>query len=237
MKRKIVILTGAGISKESGVRTFRDSADGYWNEFKIEDVATPYAIKNNLENFCKFYNLRKNEMKTIKPNKAHLICKELEELFDVTVVTQNIDNLHEKAGSSTIYHLHGDLSKLRSSFNPAYVIDYIDDVKPGDVCPDGAQMRPDIILFGENLPYEEYQNSLNAIYEADILIIVGTSMQVQTAASMPWETPENCLIYYIDPDDIRFIVPKQKRPFFTHVQEKATEGMEFVMNDIKEIFI
>lgn len=237
MKRKVVIFSGAGISQESGVRTFRDVKNGYWEEFKIEDVATPKAIQNNLEDFCKFYNMRKNQMKTVQPNKAHLICKELEELFDVDIITQNVDDLHEKAGSSKIYHLHGTLTKLRSSFNPAYVVDYINDLKPGDVCPDGAQMRPDIVLFGENLPYDEYEGALKSINQADVIIIVGTSMQVYPAAGMPWESKETCIIYYIDPNEMGFVVPKEKRPFFTHVQEKATDGMEFVMNDLKEIFL
>ena len=236
MKRKIVIFTGAGISQESGIKTFRDN-NGLWEEFKVSEVATPTALKNNTKVFCDFYNMRKNQMKTIQPNQAHIICKELEKWFDVTIVSQNVDDLHEKSGSSNIYHLHGTLTKLRSSFNPAYVVDYIDDLKPGDTCPEGAQMRPDIVLFGENLPYGEFENALKAIQEADILIIVGTSMQVYPAAGMPWESKETCLIYYIDPNEIGFNVPKQKRPFFTHVKEKATDGMEFVMNDIKEIFL
>lgn len=236
MKRKIVIFTGAGISQESGIRTFRDNG-GLWNEFKVSEVATPTALKNNTKVFCDFYNMRKNDLKNFQPNKAHLICKELEEWFDVDVVTSNVDNLHEKAGSSTIYHLHGDLTKLRSSYNPSYIIDYVDDLKPGDVCPDGAQMRPNIVLFGENLPYVEYESALRSINQADVLVIVGTSMQVYPAAGMPWESKETCIIYYIDPNEIGFVVPKEKRPFFTHVQEKATDGMEFVMNDLKEIFL
>jgi NAD-dependent deacetylase len=237
MKRKVVIFSGAGISQESGIRTFRDVADGYWEEFKVSEVATPTALKNNTKVFCDFYNMRKNQMKTVQPNQAHLICKELEEWFDVTIVSQNVDDLHEKAGSSNIFHLHGSLTKLRSSYNPTYVVDYTEDLKVGDICPDGAQMRPDIVLFGENLPYGEYEGAMQAIQEADVLVIVGTSMQVYPAAGMPWESKETCIIYYIDPNEMGFVVPKQKRPFFTHVQEKATDGMEFVMNDIKEIFL
>ena len=187
MKRKIVIFTGAGISQESGIKTFRDN-NGLWEEFKVSEVATPTALKNNTKVFCDFYNMRKNQMKTIQPNQAHIICKELEKWFDVTIVSQNVDDLHEKSGSSNIYHLHGTLTKLRSSFNPAYVVDYIDDLKPGDTCPEGAQMRPDIVLFGENLPYGEFENALKAIQEADILIIVGTSMQVYPAAGMPYRS-------------------------------------------------
>jgi NAD-dependent deacetylase len=237
MKRKIVIFTGAGISQESGIRTFRDVVDGYWEEFKVSEVATPTALKNNTQVFCDFYNMRKNQMKTVQPNQAHIICKELEEFYDVTIVTQNVDDLHEKAGSSKIFHLHGTLTELRSSFNPAYVVDYVDDLKPGDVCPDGAQMRPNIVLFHENLPNDEFQGAMEAIQEADVLVIVGTSMQVYPAAGMPWESKETCLIYFVDPNEMGFVVPKQKRPFFTHVQEKANDGMEFIKSYLADIFL
>jgi NAD-dependent deacetylase len=236
MKRKIVVFTGAGVSQESGIKTFRDNG-GLWDEYKVEDVATPIALKNNTQVFCDFYNMRKNDLKNIFPNKAHLIIKELEEWFDVVVVTTNVDNLHERAGSTKIFHLHGDLTKLRSSYDPSYVIDYIDDLKEGDLCPDGAQMRPDIVLFGESLPYAQYEGALLAISEADVIIICGSSMQVYPAAAMPWESQENALIYFIDPADRNFEVPKQKRPFFTHIQEKATDGMKIVAEDIREIYL
>ena len=235
-KRKVVIFTGAGISQESGVKTFRDN-DGLWEEFKVSEVATPTALKYNTKVFCDFYNMRKNQMKTVIPNEAHHIVKQLENDFDVTVVTQNVDDLHEKAGSTKIFHLHGDLTKLRSSYDPSYVIDYIDDLKEGDLCPDGAQMRPDIVLFGESLPYAQYEGALLAISEADVIIICGSSMQVYPAAAMPWESQENALIYFIDPADRNFEVPKQKRPFFTHIQEKATYGMKIVADDIREIYL
>lgn len=236
MKRKVVIFTGAGISAESGVKTFRDN-DGLWEEYKIQDVATTAALKNNTEVFCKFYNLRKEQMKTVFPNDAHLIAAHLETNFDVTVVTQNVDDLHEKAGSSEIYHLHGTLSKIRSSFNPAYELDFIEDIKVGDLCPDGAQMRPSVVLFGESLPYGEYEKSVKAISKADVIVIVGTSMQVYPAAGMPWNSPDNALIYYIDPNDINFEIPKEKKPFFYHIKAKATEGMKIVADDLKDIFL
>jgi NAD-dependent deacetylase len=236
MKRKVVVFTGAGISAESGVATFRDNG-GLWDEFKVEDVATPKAFKNNTEVFCNFYNMRKNQMKTVLPNQAHHIVKELENEFDVVVVTSNVDDLHEKAGSSKIFHLHGDLTKLRSSYDPSYVIDYVDDLKVGDMCPDGSQMRPDIVLFGENLPTGEFESAMAAIAEADVVIICGTSMRVYPAAGMPWESKETCLIYYIDPNGTEVSVPKQKKPFFTYVNEKATDGMRFVADDIKEIYL
>jgi NAD-dependent deacetylase len=236
MKRKIVVFTGAGVSQESGIKTFRDNG-GLWDEYRIEDVATPSALKNNTKVFCDFYNMRKNDLRNVLPNQAHHHIKELENDFDVVVVTSNVDDLHEKAGSTKIFHLHGDLTKLRSSYDPSYVIDYIDDLKEGDLCPDGAQMRPDIVLFGESLPYAQYEGALLAISEADVIIICGSSMQVYPAAAMPWESQENALIYFIDPADRNFEVPKQKRPFFTHIQEKATDGMKIVADDIREIYL
>lgn len=237
MKRKITILTGAGVSQESGLATFRDSKNGLWNEYKIEDVATPSALKYKTQIFCDFYNKRKNELKNILPNKAHELIKLLEENFDVIVVTTNVDDLHEKAGSSKIYHLHGQLSKMRSSYDPSYVLDYIEDIKVGDLCPDGSQMRPDIVLFGEGLPGLEYNSAANCFEEAYIVIIVGTSMQVFPAAGLPWTSKENALIYYIDPAEMEFSVPKQKKPFFYHIQEKASTGMQTVYDEIKEIYL
>ena len=237
MKRKIAILTGAGISQESGIKTFRtDNGKGLWDEYKIEDVATPTALKYKTQVFCDFYNKRKNELKNILPNKAHLIIKDLEEYFDIIIISTNVDDLHEKAGSTNIYHLHGTLSKIRSSFNPAYEIDYIDDIKVGDVCPDGAQMRPSIVLFGEGLPHREYELSIKAFEEADVVIIVGTSMQVYPAAGLPWVAKETAIIYYVDPGEMMFEIPKQRRPYFYHIKEAATVGMKTVFDDLQEIY-
>ena len=236
MKRKIVVFTGAGVSQESGLKTFRDS-NGLWHEYKISEVATPDALKNNTEVFIDFYNKRKNDLLNILPNKAHLIIKSLEDNFDVIVVTTNIDDLHEKAGSSIIYHLHGTLSKLKSSSEDSnYKKDYIEDLKVGDLCPEGYQLRPDVVLFGEGLPAMHFYKSQLAFYDADVIIICGTSMQVYPAAGLPWTGKDNALIYFIDPNEIEFNVPKDRRPFFYHIQKKATEGMQEVYDDIKEIF-
>jgi NAD-dependent deacetylase len=233
MKRKIVVFTGAGVSQESGLKTFRDS-NGLWHEYKISEVATPDALKNNTEVFIDFYNKRKNDLLNILPNKAHLIIKSLEDNFDVIVVTTNIDDLHEKAGSSIIYHLHGTLSKLKSSSEDSnYKKDYIEDLKVGDLCPEGYQLRPDVVLFGEGLPAMHFYKSQLAFYDADVIIICGTSMQVYPAAGLPWTGKDNALIYFIDPNEIEFNVPKDRRPFFYHIQKKATEGMQEVYDDIK----
>ena len=236
-KFKIVVLSGAGISQESGVETFRDG-NGLWEQHKIEDVATPNALKNNTKVFIDFYNMRKNHMKNVIPNAAHHIVKQLEDNFEVTVVTQNIDDLHEKAGSTNVLHMHGEISKMRSSFDKSYVQDYIEDIKVGDLCPDGSQMRPDVVLFGESLPHAEYSKAIEAFTNADIVIIIGTSLKVMPVAGLPWVSRETALIYYIDPADMDIaIVPKLKRPFFYHIQQKASVGTLFVKNDIEQIYL
>lgn len=235
-KFKVVILSGAGISAESGLSTFRDN-NGLWEQFKVEDVASINAFKKNTKVFLDFYNMRKNQMKTVEPNDAHFTVKEMENDFDVTVITQNVDNLHEKAGSSKIIHLHGELSKLKSSNNFNYKEDYIEDLKIGDMCPEGFQLRPHVVLFGEPLPQDEYMEAIYKIEEADIVIVVGTSLKVQPAASLPWQSKDTALVYYVDPAELDIHVPKLKRPFFYHIKQKASVGMEFVYNDIKQIYL
>jgi len=235
-KTKVVILSGAGVSAESGIKTFRDNG-GLWEEHKVEDVATPKAFKEKTQLFLDFYNDRKNHLKTTLPNKAHEIIKEMEEDFDVTIVTQNIDDLHERAGSKTVIHLHGELTKLRSSGNENYKTDYIDDLKIGDLCPKGHQLRPNVVLFHENLPSEEYYKAVSTIHAADVVIVVGTSLKVYPAAGLPWESKDNALIYYVDPADVDISIPKLKKSFFYHIKEKATKGMQMVYDDIKDIYL
>ena len=235
-KIKVVVLSGAGISVASGLTTFRDN-NGLWEKYKVEEVASIDALKNNTQIFLDFYNMRKNQLKTVEPNSAHHIVKEMEDNFEVTVVTQNVDNLHERAGSNTVYHLHGELSKIKSSENENYVTDYIEDLKIGDVCPEGHQLRPHVVLFGENLPTTQYIKSLEAIYDADVVVIIGTSLRVHPAADLPWRSKENTLIYYIDPADMELYIPKLRRPFFYHIQSKASEGIQHVYDDLKTIFL
>lgn len=239
MKKKLVIFTGAGISAESGISTFRDN-DGLWEKYKVEDVATPEAFKNNLEMFIDFYNMRKNQIKAIEPNHAHKILHEFEKDFDVTIITQNVDDLHEKAGSTNVIHLHGEILKLRSSDDEenSYRKEYIEDLKIGDMCPDGYQLRPDVVLFGESLPSENYLNAQIASLEADIFVIIGSSMRVAPACYLPFQfTKETALIYYIDPTDIEFNIPRQKKMFFYHIKEKATVGVNILKKDITEIYL
>jgi NAD-dependent deacetylase len=233
---KVFVLSGAGIDKESGVKTFRDSGEGLWHHFKVEDIATIYAWSWNKENMIDFYNWRRREMDGVVPNQAHKILAELESDFDVTIATQNVSDLHEKAGSTNVIHLHGELSKLRSEYNCDTIIPYDHDLQLGEVCPEGGQYRPDIVLFGENLDFMRTHNTKVAAQEADVCIIVGTSMAVSPANTIPWETKDSCLIYYVDPGEVEFNIPKQKRPFFYHIKKVATEGMEEVKKDLIEIF-
>lgn len=234
-RRKIVFITGAGVSAESGLKTFRDS-DGLWENHKVEEVASPEALKNNTKMFLDFYNARKNQLHEVNPNKAHQIISEMEKEFDVTIVTQNVDNLHERAGSTNVLHLHGELSKMRSSGNPDYIVEYKNDIKVGDKCPQGHQLRPDIVLFGESLPSSNFHKSILSVVDADVIIVVGTSLQVRPASALPWEGKDTAIIYLIDPADLEINVPKQRRPFFYHIKEKATVGMEIVYNELKEIY-
>jgi NAD-dependent deacetylase len=219
--KKIVVFTGAGISKESGIETFRDH-NGLWESHKIEDVASYVGWKKNRELVLDFYNKRRNQLKSVEPNDAHLITKELELYFDVTVVTQNVDDLHERAQSSNIIHLHGQLKKSRSTVDNKLVYDCENDIKIGDRCEKNSQLRPHIVWFGENLFEEDLNNAIKAFKSADIIIIVGTSMVVQPANKLHLHTKDNCDIYYVDPCDISF---EKYDKEIKHIKEVATKGM------------
>jgi NAD-dependent deacetylase len=224
---KIVFFTGAGISKESGIETFRDS-DGLWNNYKVQDVATYSGWKKNKEMVLDFYNKRRKEMSEKLPNLAHNLIKELENSHEVVVITQNVDNLHEKAGSSEVIHLHGELNKARSTFPSEWkaqmVYDWPGDIKIGDKCEKGSQLRPHVVFFGENLNPETLKRAHSEIQNCDVCVVVGTSMKVSPACDLPFSTKEEVPIYYIDPRDIDFHVPLWKD--FCHIQETATEGMK-----------
>ena len=232
MKKKILVFSGAGVDKESGVETFRDSQDGLWNNNKIEDVATPDGWRRNKEKVLDFYNMRRAQLKEVEPNLAHQIIADLENEFDVTVVTQNVTNLHERAGSTNVVHLHGELTKVRSTLDPTLIYDWAEDCNLGDKCEKGSQLRPHIIWFGENLNPKFIERAEEAAYECDVCVIVGTSMQVAPANQIPFLTKPNTLIYVVDPNDMDFHIDKQRRPFLTHIQEVASIGMEKVKNDL-----
>ena len=194
---KIVVLTGAGISAESGIKTFRD-ADGLWEGYDIMDVASPEGWKRDPENVLDFYNKRRKQLLEVSPNAAHFALKELEEDFDVTIVTQNIDDLHERAGSSHVIHLHGELLKVRSTFDEELILDWKKDLKIGDFCEFNYQLRPHVVWFGEAVPM--FQKAIEITEQADILIIIGTSMQVYPAAALLDFAAPGIPIYFIDPN-------------------------------------
>lgn len=234
--KKILIFTGAGVSKESGIDTFRDTQDGLWNNYKIEDVATPDGWRKNREVVLDFYNARRAQLKDVQPNLAHQLIADLEKDFDVQVVTQNVDNLHERAGSTNIIHLHGELTKSRSTFpGSTETYDCPDDINLGDKCPKGCQLRPAIIWFGEDLDGNNLLNAEKAAVECDICIIVGTSMQVAPANQIPFLTKEDCIIFYVDPSVNDFYVPEFRSDFFHHIQEVASVGMQKVIDIIKNV--
>ncbi len=193
---KIVVLTGAGISKESGIPTFRDM-NGLWNQYSIEEVATPQAWAKNPQLVLEFYNMRRRKLKEVEPNAAHLALAKLENHFPVQIITQNVDDLHERAGSCNVLHLHGELKKIRSEKNPGLIYDWEEDLHLGDLAEDGAQLRPHIVWFGEPVP--EMDKAMDITQQADIFIIIGTSMQVYPAAGLVHFLKPGVQVYYIDP--------------------------------------
>lgn len=194
--KKIVVLTGAGISAESGIKTFRD-ADGLWEGHDIMEVASPIGWNKNPELVLDFYNKRRAQLLEVNPNKAHYILSELEKHFDVHIITQNVDDLHERAGSSKILHLHGELLKARSITQKDYIIDWNKDLLLGDVDTNGIQLRPHIVWFGEDVPAIE--EAIEIIEQAQILVVIGTSLQVYPAAGLLNYVEPNIPVYYIDP--------------------------------------
>lgn len=234
MKKKIVVLTGAGVSAESGVSTFRDS-DGLWEQHKVEDVASIDGWYRNPALVLEFYNARRAQLANIKPNAAHRAIAELENEYDVTVVTQNVDNLHERAGSTRIIHLHGELTKVRpenccndrDGFSEETVFDIGNDsISIGDLAPNGAQLRPHIVWFGEAVP--KIESAIDAVEAADILLIVGTSLQVYPAAGLYAYAKAGIPIYIIDPKDVPL-----RDGRIHHIKDVATKGMEEFKNLIK----
>jgi NAD-dependent deacetylase len=236
MKNKILVFTGAGVSKESGVDTFRDNG-GLWMNYDVHKVAHIDAWKNDPQLVLDFYNMRKNDMLSVTPNLAHEIIAELENDFDVTVVTQNVDDLHERAGSTKVIHLHGEISKVRSENSTEFVYPYDKDIKIGDLAEDGHQLRPYITWFGENLDWKNVKLAEEAASDSDVCIIVGTSMQVAPANSIPFQTKDTALIYYVDPGDVEFYIPRFREHFFYHIAEPATKGMEKMKQELEEIFL
>ena len=217
MKKKLVVLTGAGISAESGISTFRD-ANGLWESHDIMEVASIDGYQRNTKLVQEFYNQLRKQLFEVEPYAAHLFLKELENDFEVSIITQNVDDLHERAGSTKVIHLHGELRKARSEKDENLIIDWNDDIKFGDLAVDGNQLRPHIVWFGEMVP--EIENAIDEVLTADILIIIGTSMQVYPAASLKDYAKQNLPIIYIDPSDTYI------NSSITHIKKKATQSLE-----------
>ena len=225
--KKIVVLSGAGISAESGIKTFRDS-NGLWDNHKIEDVASPEGFARNPELVLEFYNLRRRQLSEVNPNEAHYILAELQKDFDVHIITQNVDDLHERAGSKNIIHLHGELKKVRPVNDEESIVPWEGDLNLGDLDENGIQLRPHIVWFGEMVP--EIENAATIASTADILLVIGTSLQVYPAASLLHYVPAGCEIFVIDPH-LSQNVTNEKNFFKT----SATEGMKLFKEKIISI--
>lgn len=231
--KKIVILTGAGMSVESGLSTFRD-AGGLWDKYPVEDVATPEGYARNPLLVTKFYNERRKQLADVKPCKGHRLLAEMEKDYDVTIITQNVDNLHERAGSSRVIHLHGELTKVTSSRepnNPNYIQELAPEqweVKLGDTAADGTQLRPFIVWFGEAVPMIE--PAIDEVTQADVFIVIGTSLNVYPAAGLLNYVRRDVPIYLIDPKPVTTAMGNRIK----HLIKGASEGVEEVINLLKK---
>ena len=219
MKKKLVVLTGAGISAESGIKTFRDS-DGLWEGHNVQDVATPEGWRKNPALVLDFYNQRRKQLKKVTPNAAHLILAKLQEDFDVHIITQNVDDLHERAGSKKVLHLHGELLKVRSTVDYNYIVDWKGDLNFEDVDPNNHQLRPHIVWFGEEVPALEEAVEITEL--ADYFAVIGTSLQVYPAAGLIDFTKANTPIFYLDPKPIK--IPNLRNELHV-ITDIASNGM------------
>lgn len=215
--KRIVVLTGAGISAESGIKTFRD-ADGLWEGHDVMEVASPQGWHKNKELVLDFYNQRRRQLLGVQPNPAHKALVKLEDRFHVEIITQNVDDLHERAGSRHVIHLHGELLKVRSSIDEELVQEWKKDLEVGDLCSKNSQLRPHIVWFGEAVPAME--EAMQSVSQADILLIIGTSLQVYPAAGLMDFAPARCKIYYIDPKPVISDTDNLKV-----IAEKASKGV------------
>jgi NAD-dependent deacetylase len=218
-KKTIVVFTGAGMSQESGIKTFRDSG-GMWEEYKIEDVATPEAFRKNPSLVIDFYNQRRKQVMEAKPNAGHLLLAKWQEKFNIKIITQNIDDLHERAGSSDVLHLHGEIMKTRSSLDAKLVYNLKSwELRLGDKCEKGSQLRPHIVWFGESVPNMEVAAEITAA--ADIFVTVGTSLNVYPAAGLVDLAPAYSPKYLVDPGDFN----QEYYGNLLHIKEKASIGL------------
>ncbi len=229
MNKKLVVLSGAGISAESGIKTFRD-AGGLWEGHDVMEVASPEGWRKNPALVLDFYNKRRKQLFEVQPNKAHILTAQLENHFDVTVITQNVDDLHERAGSTNVIHLHGELLKARSVNNEHDIIEWTTDINEGNLHTDGHQLRPHIVWFGEAVP--AIMDAMQIVQEADYLIVIGTSLQVYPAAGLIDYTKPTVPIYYIDPNPAQ--IPLLSNPLEIFPLS-GSAGMEVVSEKLKSL--
>jgi NAD-dependent deacetylase len=243
-KKKLVVLRGAGLDKESGIETFRSGENSTWNNYKVEEVATKDAWRKNKELVLDFYNKRRSQLKDVEPNEAHYSLVSLEKYYDVTHITQNVSDLLERAGSNKVLHLHGELTKVRSSLDETLVYDWHEDCNIGDKCEKGSQLRPHIVWFGEMVP--KLSEAADLVYDADILIIVGTSFTVYPAASLMEHSKGDTKIYIVDPMerplygfiDSTYVDGVGTFGRFTHYRLPATVGMKMLEDKLKsELYV
>jgi len=225
---KLVVLSGAGISQESGIKTFRD-ADGLWNKYRIEEVASPVAWRREPQMVLDFYNMRRKQLYEVDPNAAHYELAKLEEEYKVQIITQNVDDLHERAGSTNVLHLHGELKKVRSTVdeNLVYLLDGWE-LKLGDLCDKGSQLRPHIVWFGEPVP--NIMTATSMVQEADIFLVVGTSLKVYPAAGLLQYVPDHVPKYLVDPE----AEPQYYIRNLTIIKDKATTGIRKFIELLKQ---
>ncbi len=218
--KKLVVFTGAGVSAESGLKTFREMG-GLWEQYNVADVASPAGWEKNMDLVLRFYNERRRQLVRSNPNPGHIALVELEKYFDVQIITQNVDDLHERAGSKHVVHLHGELKKAQSTFSPKLIYEIEGtDLNPGDLCEMGHQLRPYVVWFGEPVP--KMNDAIASCQKADIFLVVGTSLNVYPAASLIDYIPENCPVFIIDPNKVNTNVHKD----YIFIREKAGPGLQ-----------
>ena len=223
--KKLTILSGAGISAESGIKTFRDG-DGLWENHNVTDVASPEGWKKDRALVLEFYNQRRRQLHEVQPNDAHKLIADLEKYFNVQIITQNIDDLHERAGSTNILHIHGELFKSCSCNNKSLIYEQKTDINIGDKAEDGAQLRPFIVWFGEDVPL--YQTAREIVKDSDILLVIGTSLQVYPAAGLIHEIKDDCLLIVINPNETGFGYGQKA----VVMKETATKGMQLLFDKL-----
>jgi NAD-dependent deacetylase len=232
--KNVLVFTGSGISAESGIQTFRDAVDGLWNNYVIAEVATPQGWRDDKKKLLDFYNERREQLLHVEPNAGHYSLAKLEEKFNVTVVTQNVDDLHERAGSNNIIHLHGELTKVRSTLNPTLIYDWkYKQLNLGDKCVKGSQLRPHVVWFNEQLNDKDVSEAINKIKEADYIIIIGTSLSVYPANEFPFYNSEYSTKYYlVDPSDFDLSMIPRRIKNFKHIKENSSTGTAKVVDEI-----